>query len=76
MIRKEDIPEIAICHICGEPMQTVDVAALARSLGYKVQSGSYSVECCGYELTVDDPVQGTQIVDILLAYRDLKRDSK
>lgn len=47
MIRKEDIPELAICHKCGQPMKVVDVTALAESLGYKAKSTSYTAECCG-----------------------------
>jgi hypothetical protein len=72
MIRKDNIPEIAICHQCGEPMRVVDVGALAKSLGYQLPRGSYAVECCGFELTVDDPDKAKQIVEMLLEYHSQK----
>lgn len=68
MIRKQDIPEIAICHKCGNPMKVIDVSALAKSLGYTAPSGLYALQCCGFEQTIDDPEHATQILDILLAY--------
>ena len=66
MIRKEDIPEIAICHVCGQPMKIINVSALAKSLGYTVKSGSYALECCGFELTIDDPKLAKHVVELLL----------
>jgi hypothetical protein len=69
MIRKEDIPQMAICHVCGEPMKLIDVSALAKSLGYTVESGSYALKCCGFEQTIEDPKLAKQIVEMLLEYQ-------
>ena len=68
MVHKEDIPEVAICHVCSQPMKVVDVAALAKSLGYTVKSGSYALECCGFELTIDNPKLAKNVVELLLEY--------
>ncbi len=73
MIRKDGIPALAICQKCGEPMRVVDVAAVAKSLGYRVQSGAYALECCGFELTVDDADKAKQIAEMLLEYHSQRR---
>jgi hypothetical protein len=68
MIRKEDIPKLAICHICGEPMKLEDISILAKRLGYKVAEGSYVLGCCDFELTVDDEGLANHLVKLLQAY--------
>jgi hypothetical protein len=68
MLRREDIPEIAICHVCGQPMKIIDVSALAKSLGYTVRSGSYALECCGFEQTIEDPELAKHVLTLLLEY--------
>jgi len=72
MIKKEDIPEIAICHVCGEPMKLVDLSELAESLGYQVASGSYALECHGFEQTIDDPREAKRVLELLLEYHAVK----
>ena len=69
MVTKEDIPEVAICHKCGGPMQVIDLSAQAQQLGVRVpKENSYVLECCGFEQTIDDPVEAQQILQLLLAY--------
>jgi hypothetical protein len=74
MIRKEDIPEVAICHFCGEPMKVIDVTTLARSLGYEVRTGTYAVECCGFEQAIDDRTVAERVAEILVAYHAQNAD--
>lgn len=54
MIQKTEIPELAICHKCGEPMQVIDLAAKAAKLGVHVAEGSFSIECCDFQLSIDN----------------------
>lgn len=68
MIRKEDIPEMAICPRCGQPMKVVDLAPQAARLGVRVPEGSFVIECCGTELTIDDDDLAIRVRDLLLAY--------
>ena len=68
MIDTDEIPEFLICHVCGRPMKLVDVSALARSLGSILRSGSYSIECCDFELTIDDPDLASEALRTLLEY--------
>ncbi len=67
-IRKSDIPEYAICHVCGNPMQVVDVRELARQLGCVVGEGAFAIKCCNFHLTIDDNNQAKEIRDLLIAY--------
>lgn len=68
MIRKSEIPEIAICDKCDEPMKVIELSEKAAKLGVQVTKGSYSIECCGFQLTIDDNDAHAELVNILLAY--------
>jgi hypothetical protein len=54
MIAINDLPDLAICHVCGQPMRVVELGPEAARLGVKVPDGSYVIECCGHELTMED----------------------
>lgn len=68
MVRKEDIPDLAICPKCNQPMNVVDLAPQAARLGMRVPEGSFVIECCGTELTIDDDELAIRVRDLLLAY--------
>ena len=68
MIQKSDIPELAVCQKCGNPMKVIDVAAKARALGVYRPEGSFVIECCGAELTIEDEDAAQRLRDLLLAY--------
>jgi len=68
MIQQSDIPDLAICHKCGNPMKAIDLAAKAKRLGFHEPEGSFVIECCGSELTVEDEDAAEQLRDLLLAY--------
>lgn len=73
MIQKTEIPELAICHKCGEPMKVIDLTAKAAKLGVQVPEGSFSIECCGSQLTIEDDAAAERLKDLLLAYHDANR---
>jgi len=69
MITKDQIPEEAICHVCGEPMKVIDLTAKAAELGMSVpEENSYVIECCNHELTIEDDEEFRQLRDMLLEY--------
>ena len=68
MVSKDDIPEVAMCHVCGEPMKVIDVSELAKSLGYKVAEGSFALECCGFEQTIENAEEAKRVRLLLQAY--------
>lgn len=68
MILIKDIPEYAVCHKCGLPMKVVDLESQAARLGVKVPHGSYVIECCGGELTIDDEPTAKMVKNLLLEY--------
>lgn len=77
MTTKEQLPEIAICHVCKQPMKVVDVSALAESMGYKVTEGSYALECCGFEEHIDDPELAREVIALLVNYHEsVKQENK
>jgi hypothetical protein len=71
---KKDIPDMAICHKCGEPMQVVDLVSQAEQLGFGLPEGAFVVECCGTELTVDDDDLAIRIRGLLLEYHRQHRN--
>lgn len=68
MVSRDDIPEVAICHVCGEPMKVIDVTELAKSLGYRVTEGSFALECCGFEQTIENAEEAKRIRVLLQTY--------
>ena len=58
-----------ICHICGKPMQLVGLRAKAARLGVRLPNDEeqYVIQCCGHEMTIDDP----ELAEI--ATRNLKK---
>ncbi|WP_339676851.1 hypothetical protein [uncultured Gimesia sp.] len=70
MIQKTDIPDFAICHRCGEPMKVIDLTAKAKKLGFHVVEGSFSIECCDFQLSIDDDDEADCLKNMLLAYHN------
>ena len=68
MIDVRNIPDYAICHKCGQPMKVVELGPQAARLGVKIPDGSYVIECCGHELTIDDEPARLALKNLLLAY--------
>lgn len=68
MFTIDDVPELAICPKCGNPMKVVFLEPLATKLGFKVDEGAFSIECCGGELTIDDNDLANRLKEVLLAY--------
>jgi hypothetical protein len=69
MVTKEEIPDEAICHICGQPMKVFDLSAEAERHGMRLpEANSYSIRCCDHELTVEDYGEFRRIRDLLAAY--------
>ncbi len=68
MFARDQIPDMAICHKCGNPMRVVDLNAQARRLGVQVPDESFVIECCGSELTVEDEEAARQLRDLLAEY--------
>jgi len=69
----ETMPKDAVCHVCGKPIQIIDVSAMAASMGLSVPEGSVSIECCGFEQTLDDPEQAQQLLRALTTYHREQR---
>jgi hypothetical protein len=69
MTAREQLPDDAICHVCGSPMKVIDLAPLAKELGVHVpREHSYSIECCDFELTVDDDEEFRHLCELLREY--------
>jgi|688.fasta_scaffold1063621_2 hypothetical protein len=68
MIRKEDLPKVVICPACGEPIKLVNLQELAKSLGYKGREGAYAIECCDYEVTIDNTLEAARLLKLLQEY--------
>ena len=76
MIETKDIPDYAICQKCGQPMRVVELGPQAARLGVKIAEGSYVIECCSHELTIDDEPVRIALKDLLLAYHRQKATSR
>ena len=68
MVEIKDIPDYTICHKCGRPMKVVELGPQAAKLGVKIAPGSYVIECCGYELTIEDEPARVALKNLLLTY--------
>lgn len=68
MIQRTDIPDMAICPACGQPMKVIDLAKKAADLGIHVPEGGFTIECCGGQLYMEDEEARIMLRDLLLAY--------
>ncbi len=69
MITKDQIPKVAICHICGEPMKVVNLNELATELSVLLpKQHSCVINCCDFELTIEDNEEFQELCKILLEY--------
>ena len=68
MVTKGEIPDMAICHKCGNPMRVVDLNAKARRLAVQVPDESFLIKCCESELTIEDEEAARQVRDLLAEY--------
>lgn len=63
------VPSEAICHVCGSPMKVIHHENRAASLGFKMSEGElWTIECCGYELRIEDDSVAREVKQILEAY--------
>lgn len=58
-----------LCHVCGKPMKMNGIRAKALKLGLRLPNDEeqYVIQCCGHELTIDDPAMAEA------AFRNLKK---
>lgn len=63
----QDEDYLPICHTCGQPMQLVGPLAPAAGQSPSASGEQYAFQCCGYEMTLDDP----ELAEI--AVRNLKK---
>lgn len=73
MVTREQIPEIAICHKCGEPMKVVNLHENAERLGVKLSRDSFVIECCGSALTIENDFAYEELRDLLLSYHQMQK---
>ncbi len=63
------IPDEAICHIRGQPMNVVRSGERARALGLKVPGGDITtIQCHGYCLTIENEDVAQETIKLLDAY--------
>ena len=69
MLTDLQIPDEAICHICGKPMRVVRSEERARALGLRVPEGGITtIQCHDYYLTIEDEDVAQEIIKLLDAY--------
>ena len=66
----QDEDYLPICHACGKPMQLVGPLAPASGQSTPGDNEQYAFQCCGYEMTLEDP----ELAEI--AVRNLKKFHK
>lgn len=72
----EDIPDIAICHRCGNPMKVIYLEPLAIELGMKVRRGAFVIECCDSQLTIEDEAASMTVRDLLAKYHSAQSNTR
>ena len=66
----QDEDYLPICHTCGQPMQLVGPLPVSPGQSDPAEGDQYAFQCCGYEMTLEDP----EVVEI--AVRNLKKFHK
>ena len=51
----QDEDYLPICHTCGQPMQLVGPLPDAPGQTAPADGERYAFQCCGYEMTLEDP---------------------
>jgi len=66
----QDEDYLPICHTCGQPMQLVGPLPAPSGQVAHAEGEHYAFQCCGYEMTLEDP----ELAEI--AVRNLKKFHK
>jgi hypothetical protein len=71
---RPDETYMPICQVCGKPMKLVGLRARAAQVGLRLPNDEeqYVIQCCGYTMTIDDPVLAEIATRNLKAYYNIR----